>query len=117
MNRKINQIARSIDDYEFKIESSEDRAYERFWTAMRDIKKIKEGSERSIMFYMKYKARKRGYTDSIDITTNGSEIEEILGMYKKYIDPNIQRYNLNCNCANNIVNLYNKLIKWYLTSS
>ena len=42
MNRKINQIARSIDDYEFKIENSEDRAYERFWTAMRDIKKITE---------------------------------------------------------------------------
>lgn len=46
-----------------------------------------------------------------------SEIEEIFQMYKKYIDPEIQRYNLNCNCANNIVNLYNKLIKWYLTSS
>jgi signal transduction histidine kinase len=42
MNRKINQIARSIDEYEFKIESSEDRAYERFWTAMRDVKKISE---------------------------------------------------------------------------
>ena len=41
---------------------------------------------------------------------NQSEIEEIFGMYKKYIDPNIQRYNLNCDCANNIVNLYNKLI-------
>lgn len=48
---------------------------------------------------------------------NGDEIEEIFGMYKKYIDPNIQRYNLNCNCANNIVNLYNKLIKWYLTNN
>jgi hypothetical protein len=46
-----------------------------------------------------------------------SEIIEIFEMYKKYIDPEIQRYNLNCNCENNIVNLYNKLIKWYLTSS
>lgn len=40
MNRKINQIARSIDAYEFKIDSNEDRAYERFWTAAKDIKKI-----------------------------------------------------------------------------
>lgn len=51
------------------------------------------------------------------VSPNQSEIEEIFAMYKKYIDPNIQRYNLNCNCANNIVNLYNKLIKWYLTSN
>lgn len=41
------------------------------------LKKIKEGSERSILFYMKYKARKRGYTDSLDITTNGKDITEI----------------------------------------
>lgn len=38
------------------------------------LKKIKEGSERSILFYMKYKARKRGYTDSIDITSGGEKI-------------------------------------------
>jgi hypothetical protein len=41
------------------------------------LKKIKEGSERSILFYMKYKARKRGYSDSIDITTGGDKINEI----------------------------------------
>lgn len=41
------------------------------------LRKIKEGSERSIMFYMKYKARKRGYTDSIDITTNGENMNKI----------------------------------------
>jgi len=41
------------------------------------LKKIKEGSERSILFYMKYKARKRGYTDSLDITTGGDKITEI----------------------------------------
>ena len=40
MNRKINEIARSIDDYQFKIDSTEDRAYERFWTAAKDIKRI-----------------------------------------------------------------------------
>ena len=41
------------------------------------FKKIKEGSERSILFYMKYKGRKRGYTDSVDITSNGKSITEI----------------------------------------
>ena len=38
------------------------------------FKKIKEGSERSILFYMKYKGRKRGYSDSIDITSGGKAI-------------------------------------------
>ena len=41
------------------------------------LKKIKEGSERSILFYMKYKGKKRGYADSIDITTGGEKITEI----------------------------------------
>lgn len=34
------------------------------------LKKIKEGSEKSIMFYMRYKARKRGYTDELNINAN-----------------------------------------------
>jgi hypothetical protein len=41
------------------------------------LKKIKEGSERSILFYMRYKARRRGYTDSIDVTSGGKSIENI----------------------------------------
>jgi hypothetical protein len=41
------------------------------------LDKIDEGSERSILFYMKYKGRKRGYTDSLDITTGGDKITEI----------------------------------------
>ena len=41
------------------------------------MRKIKEGSERSILFYMRYKARKRGYTDSIDVTSGGEKITEI----------------------------------------
>ena len=39
--------------------------------------KIKEGSERSILFYMKYRGKHRGYNDSLDITTNGKDITEI----------------------------------------
>lgn len=41
------------------------------------LDKVREGSERSIMFFMKYKARKRGYSDSIDITSGGEKISEI----------------------------------------
>lgn len=38
------------------------------------LKKIKEGSERSILFYMRYKGKKRGYTDSIDLTSAGEKL-------------------------------------------
>jgi hypothetical protein len=39
------------------------------------FKKIKEGSERSILFYMRYKGRKRGYSDELQINSNNiSEI-------------------------------------------
>lgn len=38
------------------------------------LKNIKVGSERSILFYMKYKARKRGYTDAIDLNLNGEVV-------------------------------------------
>lgn len=41
------------------------------------LKKIKSGSEKSIHFYLKYKARKRGYNEQLDITTNGKSINDI----------------------------------------
>jgi len=41
------------------------------------LKKVKEGSERSILFFMKYKGKKRGYTDSVDITSAGEKINNI----------------------------------------
>lgn len=41
------------------------------------FEKIKQGSERSILFYMKYKGKKRGYSDSIDITSDGKAVTEI----------------------------------------
>jgi hypothetical protein len=34
------------------------------------LRKIKEGENQAIMFYMKYKARKRGYTEKIEIEGN-----------------------------------------------
>lgn len=39
------------------------------------LTKIKEGSERSILFYMKYRGRKRGYNDSLDITSGGDKLD------------------------------------------
>lgn len=41
------------------------------------LKKIKGGSEKSIHFYLKYKAKKRGYNDTLDITTDGKAITDI----------------------------------------
>ena len=39
------------------------------------FRKIKEGSERSILFYMKHRGRGRGYSDSMDITTDGKALD------------------------------------------
>ncbi len=38
------------------------------------LKKIEEDSEKSIHFYLRYRARKRGYSDSVDITSGGEKI-------------------------------------------
>lgn len=43
------------------------------------LKKIKEGSERSILFYMRYKGRKRGYTDELNINANIKIEQPLLG--------------------------------------
>ena len=62
------EFRRKVDDInEIVIDFAETQLY----------KKIKEGSEKSILFLMKYKGKKRGYTDSIDITSNGKDITEI----------------------------------------
>jgi len=39
------------------------------------LKNIAKGDRASIMFYMKHKGKKRGYTDSVDITTNGKSLD------------------------------------------
>ena len=62
------EFRRRVDDInEIVIDFAESQLY----------KKIKQGSERSILFLMKYKGKKRGYTDSVDITSNGKTITEI----------------------------------------
>jgi len=66
--REDEQFKKEVDDInEITLDFAENQL----------LKKIKEGSERSILFYMKYKARKRGYTDSLDITSDGKSITEI----------------------------------------
>lgn len=66
--REDAEFAKAVDDLnEIVLDFTENQLF----------KKIKEGSERSILFYMKYKGRKRGYTDSVDITSNGKDITEI----------------------------------------
>jgi hypothetical protein len=66
--REDEEFRKAVDDInEIAIDFAENQLF----------RKIKEGSERSILFFMKYKARKRGYTDSIDITSGGERIIDI----------------------------------------
>jgi len=64
-------------DEEFKAAVDEINEIQGDFVENQLLKKIKEGSERSILFYMKYKARRRGYSDSIDITSGGDKITGI----------------------------------------
>lgn len=51
------------------------------------LEKIEQGSERSILFFMKYKGKKRGYSDNIDITSNGETINTISNINIKVVEP------------------------------
>ena len=51
------------------------------------LEKIQQGSERSILFFMKYRGKKRGYTDNIDITSNGETINNISNINIKVVEP------------------------------
>jgi hypothetical protein len=62
-------------DFKRKVDDINEIAID--FTESQLFKQIKNGSERSILFFMKYKGRKRGYTDSVDITSNGKSITEI----------------------------------------
>jgi AcrR family transcriptional regulator len=64
-------------DEEFKAAVDEINEIQGDFVENQLLKKIKEGSERSILFYMKYKGKKRGYTDTLDITTGGDKINTI----------------------------------------
>lgn len=54
INRKMNQIKRSIDSYEFKIDSTEDKAFERFWAAATKFKDLaKDMDDMKIQYNLK----------------------------------------------------------------
>lgn len=65
------------DDPEFRRKVDDINEIAIDFTESQLFKQIKNGSERSILFFMKYKGRKRGYTDSVDITSGGKTITEI----------------------------------------
>lgn len=64
-------------DEEFKRKVDEIQEIQIDFVESELFKKIRDGSERSILFYMRYKGKKRGYTDSIDITSEGKSVQEI----------------------------------------
>jgi hypothetical protein len=55
------------------------------------LEKIQQGSERSILFYMKYRGKNRGYNDNIDITSNGETINTISNINIKVVEPKNQK--------------------------
>jgi hypothetical protein len=57
------------------------------------FKNIKKGDNAAILFYMKYKGRKRGYTDSLDISGKMDNIQTIkLVRYKKDNDDDTEGF-------------------------
>ena len=60
------------DAFKEAIESSEIHQLEFVEDAL--LKRIKEGSDTSIQFYLKTKGKKYGYGTQIDVTTNGESI-------------------------------------------
>jgi len=63
------------DTFKEAIENSEIHQVEFVEDAL--LKRIKEGSDSSIQFYLKTKAKKYGYGTQIDVTTNGENINTI----------------------------------------
>jgi hypothetical protein len=57
------------------------------------LRKIKEGSERSILFYMKYKARHRGYNEELNINANVKVEQPLLLPLKKSSDDDLHDSN------------------------
>ena len=62
------------DDLEFKKAVDDIQNIQLDFVENQMFRKIKEGSERSILFYMRYRGRKRGYTDNIDLTSGGEKL-------------------------------------------
>ena len=65
------------EDPEFKKKVDEINEIQMDFVENQLFKKIKGGSEKSIHFYMRYKGRRRGYNEALDITSAGQPITEI----------------------------------------
>jgi ACT domain-containing protein len=65
------------EDPEFKKKVDELTEFTLDFVETKLFQNIKEGSEKSILFYMKYKGRKRGYIDEMKINSNIQGIETI----------------------------------------
>lgn len=63
------------DDFKNKVDEIGDVQFDFVETQL--LKKIKEGSEGSIIFYLKTKGKKKGYGQNLDITSDGNSISEI----------------------------------------
>ncbi len=80
---KVSKVSRTMyyewlrhdEAFKFQIENSEIHQVEFVEDAL--LKKIKEGSDSSIQFYLKTKGKKYGYGTQIDLTTNGESINSI----------------------------------------
>ena len=62
-------------DFKAKVEEVNDIQFDFVETQL--LKKIKDGSETSIIFFLKTKGRRRGYGDNLDITTGGDKLTDI----------------------------------------
>ena len=65
------------EDIDFKREVDDIQVIQTDFVESQLFKKIKDGSEKSILFYMRYRGKGRGYTDSVDITTDGEKLNNI----------------------------------------
>jgi hypothetical protein len=80
---KVTKVSRTMyyewlrhdEAFKFQIENSEIHQVEFVEDAL--LKKIKEGSDSSIQFYLKTKGKKYGYGMQTDITTNGESLNNI----------------------------------------
>jgi len=76
LSRQTFYIYYNSDD-QFKKEIDELEHHTLDFVENQLFKLIEEGSEKSIHFYLKYRGKKRGYNDSLDITSAGEKINEI----------------------------------------
>ena len=53
---------------------------------------------------------------SLDNTTR-EDWDSTFGLYRKYINPQIQTYKVGCGCGNSIENIFRMLKEWYLKNN